>query len=56
MDAEIFGTLLEEARAAFDEEVVIELSSENSHDIDGNCERIALWVENWKKSRRQSAE
>jgi len=54
MDAEIFGTLLEEARAAFDEEIVIELSSENSHDIDGNCERIALWVENWKKSHRQS--
>lgn len=56
MDAEIFGTLLEEAREAFDEEIVIELSSENNNDIDSNCERVALWVENWKKSHRQSAE
>jgi broad-specificity NMP kinase len=50
MDAEIFGTLLEEAKEAFDKEIVIELSSEDNNDIDSNCERIALWIESWKKS------
>ena len=56
MDAEIFGTLLEEAREAFDEEIVIELSSENDDDIDSNCARVALWVEKWKKTQQQSAD
>lgn len=54
MDAEIFGLLLEEAKEAYDEEIVIELASENSEDIESNCARIAAWVEAWKKSRAKS--
>ena len=53
MDAEIFGVLLEEAREAFDEEIVVELNSEKDDDVDSNCARISQWVENWK---RQQAE
>jgi adenylate kinase len=55
MDAEIFGLLLEEAREAYDEEIVIELTSENNEDIQSNCARIEAWVEAWKKSRAKSA-
>jgi adenylate kinase len=41
--------ILEEARDAYDEEIVIELQSDNSDEIDSNVERIAGWVKNWTK-------
>ncbi|KAJ6151593.1 hypothetical protein N7470_007190 [Penicillium chermesinum] len=53
LDAEIFGVLLEEAQEAFDEEIVVELNSEKSEDVDSNCARIAQWVENWKKQQAE---
>ena len=48
MDAEIFGVLVEEAREAYDEEIVVELNSEKDDDVDNNCARISSWVERWK--------
>ncbi|RDW61921.1 uncharacterized protein DSM5745_10593 [Aspergillus mulundensis] len=48
LDAEIFGVLIEEAREGFDEEIVVELSSEEDGDVEANCARIASWIENWK--------
>ncbi|KAJ5693343.1 Adenylate kinase isoenzyme [Penicillium macrosclerotiorum] len=56
LDAEIFGVLLEEAREAFDEEIVVELNSEKDGDVDTNCTRISQWVENWKKQHAEDAE
>lgn len=55
MDAEIFGLLLEEAKEAYDEEIVIELTSENSDEIESNCSRISAWVESWRKSHSEGA-
>ncbi|RAL05660.1 nucleoside triphosphates FAP7 [Aspergillus ibericus CBS 121593] len=51
LDAEIFGILLEEAREAFDEEIVVELNSEKDDDVESNCARISSWVESWKRDR-----
>ncbi|KAL2219739.1 AAA domain-containing protein [Thermoascus aurantiacus ATCC 26904] len=51
LDAEIFGILLEEAREAYDEEIVVELTSEKDDDIESNCARIVAWIEAWKNSR-----
>ena len=51
LDAEIFGVLLEEARDAFDEEIVVELNSETDDEVESNCQRIAAWVESWKKNQ-----
>ncbi|OOF92271.1 hypothetical protein ASPCADRAFT_210702 [Aspergillus carbonarius ITEM 5010] len=51
LDAEIFGILLEEAREAFDEEVVVELNSEKDDDVESNCARISSWVGYWKRDR-----
>ena len=53
LDAEIFGVLLEEAREAFDEEMVVELKSETSDDIDENCDRILGWITRWMHDRDQ---
>ncbi|KAJ5263745.1 Adenylate kinase isoenzyme [Penicillium angulare] len=56
LDAEIFGVLLEEAREAFDEEVVVELNSEKDDDVDTNCARITQWIDNWKKQHAEDAD
>lgn len=53
LDAEIFGVLLEEAREAFDEEIVVELNSEKDDDVEANCARISQWVENWKNQQTE---
>ncbi|KAJ5539176.1 Adenylate kinase isoenzyme [Penicillium frequentans] len=54
LDAEIFGVLLEEAREAFDEEIVVELNSEEDGDVDSNCARVTQWVNNWKKQHGET--
>ena len=56
VDAEIFGVLLEEAKEAFDEEIVVELNSEKDDEVESNCERIATWVESWKKDQAENAD
>ncbi|KAJ8118259.1 hypothetical protein OPT61_g706 [Boeremia exigua] len=49
MDSEIMQVLLDEAREAYKEEIVVELRSDSADDVDGNLERIEQWIENWKK-------
>lgn len=56
LDAEIFGVLLEEAREAFDEEIVVELNSEQDGDVDSNCARVSQWVDNWKNQHAEDAD
>jgi adenylate kinase len=56
VDAEIFGVLADEAREAFDEEIVVELNSEQDSDVDSNCQRIAQWVDSWKQSQAENAD
>lgn len=51
LDAEIFEVLLDEAREAYDEEIVVELNSETDDNIDSNCSRIISWIDAWKKSQ-----
>ncbi len=46
--------LLDEARDAFDEEIVVELQSNRLEDIDENVERIEAWVHNWRKDHAEN--
>jgi adenylate kinase len=43
--------LLDEARSSYDEEIIVDLTSENNEDIESNCTRIVAWIEAWKQSR-----
>jgi adenylate kinase len=43
--------LLEEAREAFDEEMVVELQSETVEDVEANCERILSWIQTWREDQ-----
>ncbi|KAK5109428.1 hypothetical protein LTR62_006987 [Meristemomyces frigidus] len=49
MDCEIMEVLLQEAREAYDEDMVVELRSEKTEDVDANVERIEKWIEQWRK-------
>lgn len=49
MDCEIMEVLLQEARDAYDEQMIVELKSEKTEDIDSNVERLEQWIQNWKR-------
>lgn len=50
LDAEIFEVLLEEAKQAYDEEIVVELTSETDNEIESNCARIVAWIDAWEQN------
>lgn len=52
MDSEIMQVLLDEARESYKEEIVVELRSESNEDVEGNLERIEMWVEGWREDNR----
>ena len=54
MDAEIMQVLLDEARDAFDKEIVVELQSNRLEDVDENVERIEGWLDNWRKDHAEN--
>lgn len=54
MDAEIMEVLLQEARDAYDEEIVVELQSDDADQIDENLERLEAWVKQWKQEHADS--
>lgn len=56
MDSEIMQVLLEEAREAYKEEIVVELRSESAEDVEGNLERVEQWVEQWRKDHAEDDE
>lgn len=49
MDCEIMEVLLNEAREAYEADMVVEFKSEKTGDIDSNVERVEQWIEQWKK-------
>lgn len=46
-EAEIMQVVLDQARASYNEQIVIELQSETVEDIEANVDRIAQWIESW---------
>lgn len=48
LDAEIMEVVLQEARDGYDEEIVIELRSDTTDDVETNVERVAAWVKGWE--------
>uniref|UniRef100_A0A6V7KZ35 Adenylate kinase isoenzyme 6 homolog n=1 Tax=Bracon brevicornis TaxID=1563983 RepID=A0A6V7KZ35_9HYME len=49
IDCEIFQTILEEAKSAYENEIVHELESNTQQEIDDNVNRVCQWLEQWKK-------
>ena len=47
LQCEIFQTILDEARESYDENIVHELRSDSTDDLEQNLEKIALWIQSW---------
>ncbi|KAF4634654.1 hypothetical protein G7Y89_g3453 [Cudoniella acicularis] len=56
LDSEIMEVLLQEARDAYDEEIVVELRSDTAEEMENNIERIESWITNWKKNNAAEKE
>jgi adenylate kinase len=50
MDSEIMEVLLQEAKESYDEEIVVELQSVTTDEMESNVERIEQWLEQWKQN------
>jgi adenylate kinase len=46
--------LLQEARDSYDEDIVVELTSNTSEEMESNVERIESWVQQWRKDNKAS--
>jgi adenylate kinase len=55
LDSEIMQVLLQEARDSYDEEIVVELTSDNSDEMESNIERLEAWVKQWRKDHVEDA-
>lgn len=47
--------LLEEARQSYDEEIIVELESNEIGDIEKNVDRIEIWINQWKREHTDSS-
>ncbi|KAF9452630.1 P-loop containing nucleoside triphosphate hydrolase protein [Macrolepiota fuliginosa MF-IS2] len=47
-EAEIMQVVSEEARASYPTEIVVELRSEETEDLESNISRIVEWIQIWK--------
>ena len=52
-ESEIMQVVLDEARSAYAEEIVIELNSEGTEDLESNVERIVQWIEAWQQNQKE---
>jgi adenylate kinase len=41
--------VLEEARSSYPNEIVVELNSESTEDLEANIARIVQWISNWQQ-------
>lgn len=46
--------VLDEARSSYAEEIVVELQSETSEDMEANVARIIEWITNWLKNQEEN--
>lgn len=56
LDSEIMEVLLQEARDSYDEEIIVELTSNTSDDMESNIERIESWIGHWKTNNAEGAQ
>lgn len=45
-------TVLEEARDAYAEDIVVALRSETTEDLESNVERIVQWIAAWEQNNQ----
>jgi adenylate kinase len=54
-EAEIMNVVLDEAREAYAEEIVVALQSESTDDLESNVSRIVQWIEAWRNNQESDS-
>ncbi|KAF9456543.1 AAA domain-containing protein [Collybia nuda] len=49
-EAEIMQVVLDEARASYPAEIIVELGSETTEDLEANVARMVEWIVSWKRN------
>jgi adenylate kinase len=49
-DAEIMDVVLQEAKDSYTSEIVVELQSEATEDLESNISRIVQWIQAWQQN------
>ncbi|KAI0840191.1 P-loop containing nucleoside triphosphate hydrolase protein [Hypoxylon sp. FL0890] len=49
LDSEIMEVLLQEARDSYDEQIIVELTSNTTDEMESNVDRIEAWIKQWKQ-------
>lgn len=55
-EAEIMEVVLDEARSSYPAEIVVELQSEGTEDLESNVARIVQWIDAWKEQHAGDAD
>ena len=50
-ESEIMQTVLDEARESYASDIIVELKSESTEDLESNVERIVQWIKSWRRDR-----
>lgn len=53
-ESELMQVVLEDARESYVPEIVVELISETTEDLEGNVARILQWMEAWRMNNVSS--
>ena len=52
-EAEIMEVVADEARSSYPAEIVVELTSESTEDLEKNVTRIVQWINAWREQQKQ---
>lgn len=52
-EAEIMDVVITEARDSYPEEIVVELKSESTEDLESNVARMIEWINQWQKNQTE---
>ncbi|KAF6766337.1 AAA domain-containing protein [Ephemerocybe angulata] len=52
-EAEIMDVVIMEARDSYPEEIVVELKSESTEDLESNVARMIEWINQWQKNQAE---
>jgi len=55
LDCEIMEIIAQEARDGYVPEIVVELQSNTTEDMDSNVDRIISWIDTWKVNNPNGA-
>jgi adenylate kinase len=56
LDAEIMQVLLQEAYDSYNKEIIVELMSNSTDEMESNVERVEAWIAQWEKNNAENAQ